>query len=237
MAHYLVTGATGGIGKAVCLRLAGHRLELVARQSTPLQELAASLPEASAFAADLSDEAGAEALQRWLADRPPLDGVVHAVGSLLLRPAHRCSLSEWRAVLATNLDSAFLVLRLAAQVKMRGSLVFCSSVAAQVGLANHEAIAAAKAGIEGLVRSAAATYAAYGLRVNAIAPGLTETPLTANLLASASLRTALTQQHPLGRLGRAEDQAAAICWLLGEESAWVTGQVIGVDGGYGAIRR
>lgn len=237
MAHYLITGATGGIGRAVCQRLASHRLTLVARQPEPLQALAAGLPDAVAIPADLSGEAGAEALQRSLAERPPLDGVVHAVGSLLLKPAHRCSFAEWRAVMAANLDSAFLVLRLAAQAKMRGSLVLCSTVAARVGLNNHEAIAAAKAGIEGLVRSAAATYAAQGLRVNAVAPGLTETPLTAGLLASDQVRAALVQQHPLGRIGRATDQAAAICWLLGEESAWVTGQVIAVDGGYGAIRR
>jgi len=237
MAHYLVTGATGGVGRAVCQRLSGHQLTLVARQLAPLIELAAGLPDALAFAADLTDEAGAEALQGCLAERPVLDGVVHAVGSLLLKPAHRCSLSEWRAVMAANLDSAFLVLRIAAQAKMRGSLVLCSSVAARVGLNNHEAIAAAKAGVEGLVRAAAATYAGQGMRVNAVAPGLTETPLTAGLLASPQMRTALAQQHPLGRIGRAEDQAAAICWLLSDESAWITGQVLGVDGGYGAIRR
>ena len=237
MPHYLITGASGGIGRAVCQRLSGHRLTVVARKAEALHQLAASLPDALAFPADLSSEAGAEALGQYLAERPPLDGVVHAVGSLLLKAAHRCSFSEWRTVMATNLDSAFLVLRLVAQAKMRGSLVLCSSVAAQVGLNNHEAIAAAKAGIEGLVRAAAATYASTGLRVNAIAPGLTETPLTAGILASEQLRTALSQQHPLGRIGRAEDQAAAICWLLSDESAWVTGQVIGVDGGYGAIRR
>lgn len=237
MAHYLITGATGGVGREVCLRLSGHRLTLVARQPAPLAELAAGLPDALAFPADLSLEDGAETLRGCLAERPPLDGVVHAVGSLLLKPAHRCTFAEWRAVMAANLDSAFLVLRLVAQAKMRGSLVLCSSVAAQVGLTNHEAIAAAKAGIEGLVRAAAATYAAQGLRVNAIAPGLTDTPMTAGILASQQLRAALVQQHPLGRIGRAEDQAAAICWLLSEESAWITGQVLGVDGGFGVIRR
>lgn len=237
MAHYLITGATGGIGRAVCQRLAGHRLTLVARQAAPLAELAASLPDAMALPADLSCEQGAEALQGCLADRPPIDGALHAVGSLLLKPAHRCTFTEWRAVMGANLDSAFLVLRLVAQAKMRGSLVLCSSVAARVGLNNHEAIAAAKAGIEGLVRAAAATYAGQGLRVNAIAPGLTETPLTAGILASQQFRAALVQQHPLGRIGQPEDQAAAICWLLGDESAWITGQVLGVDGGFSAIRR
>lgn len=237
MAHYLITGATGGIGRAVCQRLSGHRLTLVARQPAPIQELAASLPDAVAYPADLSLEAGAEGLRHFLVAQPQLDGVVHAVGSLLLKPAHRCSLNEWRAVMAANLDSAFLVLRLVAQAKMRGSLVLCSSVAARVGLNNHEAVAAAKAGIEGLVRAAAATYAGQGLRVNAIAPGLTETPLTAGILASEQMRSSLGQQHPLGRIGQPGDQAAAICWLLGEESSWVTGQVLAVDGGYGAIRR
>ena len=109
-------------------------------------------------------------------------------------------------------------------------------LAAGLGLANHEAIAAAKAGLEGLVRSAAATYAATGLRVNAIAPALTETPLTASMVASDAVRKAVTAMHPLGRLGTADDQAAAIAFLLSPAAGWITGQVLGVDGGLGRVR-
>ncbi len=111
-----------------------------------------------------------------------------------------------------------------------------SSAAARVGLANHEAIAAAKAGIEGLVRSAAATYGPAGLRVNAVAPGLTRTPLTERITSNDAAAEASRAMHVLGRLGEPQDVASAIAWLLDPDQSWVTGQVIGVDGGLGAVR-
>lgn len=115
-----------------------------------------------------------------------LDGVANCVGSLLLKPAHLTSAAEWHATLATNLGSAFATVRAAARAMMKtgGSIVLVSSVAARLGLANHEAIAAAKAGVGGLVISAAAAYAARGIRVNAVAPGMVRTPLTARLTQS-----------------------------------------------------
>jgi NAD(P)-dependent dehydrogenase (short-subunit alcohol dehydrogenase family) len=240
MSHYLITGAAGGIGSAIASRLTGHQLTLVGRNPTSLADLAAQHSGATTLATDLTTEAGAQALGDLLATLPPLAGAVHAVGSLILKPAHRLSFSEWRAALATNLDSAFLVLQLVAKAQVAQphpcSLVLISSVAAGLGLANHEAIAAAKAGIEGLVRAAAASYAGTGLRVNAIAPALTETPLTTGMTTNEQIRKAVTAMHPLGRLGTANDQAAAVCFLLGEESSWITGQVLGVDGGLRTVR-
>lgn len=243
--HLLITGATGGVGATLVrrLRLAHPTalLSLVARDGERLALLAEQVGGPTAvLATDLSTEAGAEALARHLDATPPPEGVAHLVGSLLLKPAHRTSFAEWRACQAANLDSAFLVLRAVsarlAPLKASGSLVFASSVAAGTGFANHEAIGAAKAGIEGLVRSAAATYAAQGLRINAIAPGLTETPLTSGLIAAPAVRTAMNALHPLGRIGTAEDQAAAVAWLLGPESSWITGQVLGIDGGLSRLR-
>ena len=231
MAHYLITGAAGGIGRALLKQLAGNELTVVGRDAEKLAGL--GFP---ALATDLSSEAGAAQLSEFLAGRPPLDGAAHCVGSLLLKPAHRLTFAEWRSQLATNLDSAFLLLQVVTKAQMRGSLVYVSSVAAGLGLANHEAIAAAKAGLEGLVRSAAASYAATGLRINAIAPALTETPLTASMIASEAVRKAVTAMHPLGRLGTADDQAAAIAFLLSPAASWITGQVLGVDGGLGRVR-
>ncbi len=115
-----------------------------------------------------------------------------------------------------------------------GSIVLASTVAVRQGVNNHETIGAAKAGIEGLVRSAAITYARTGIRFNAVAPGLTQTPLTAPLLKSDSGRAYSESLHPLGRLGEPADIASAMAYLLGPESSWVTGQVWGIDGGLGA---
>jgi NAD(P)-dependent dehydrogenase (short-subunit alcohol dehydrogenase family) len=117
-----------------------------------------------------------------------------------------------------------------------GSIVLMSSAAARIGLPNHEAIAAAKAGIIGLVYSAAATYAARRVRVNAVAPGLVQTPLTEKITSNERSRGFSLALHPLGRLGEAADIASAIRWLLNPEQSWVTGQVLGVDGGLGTLK-
>ncbi|KAG5192596.1 short chain dehydrogenase/reductase [Tribonema minus] len=118
-----------------------------------------------------------------------------------------------------------------------GSAVLFSSVAVQTGFPMHSVISAAKGGIEGLTRAAAAELSP-GIRVNAIAPSLTDTPLASKVLASAAAREGLAKLHPLARLGTADDQAALASWLLdSEESGWVTGQIIGVDGGRGAIHK
>jgi NAD(P)-dependent dehydrogenase (short-subunit alcohol dehydrogenase family) len=117
-----------------------------------------------------------------------------------------------------------------------GSVVLVSSSAAHVGLANHEAIAAAKGGVEALVRAAAATYAPRGIRVNAVAPGLVRTPLSARITENPAGEKASVAMHALGRLGEPADVAAAIQWLLGPDSGWVTGQVQRVDGGLATVR-
>ncbi len=117
-----------------------------------------------------------------------------------------------------------------------GSIVLVSSAAAQIGLANHEAIAAAKGGIAGLTLSAAASYAPSGVRVNAVAPGLVQTKLTERLTSSERAEEASRAMHALGRLGEPEDVASAIAFLLDPANSWITGQVIGVDGGLGSVR-
>jgi NAD(P)-dependent dehydrogenase (short-subunit alcohol dehydrogenase family) len=115
-------------------------------------------------------------------------------------------------------------------------VVLISSAAAMEGLANHEAIAAAKAGILGLTLSAAASYAGQNLRVNAVAPGLTETPLTAALTGNETSRRVSEAMHALGRLGKPEDIARAIVFLLDPANNWITGQVLAVDGGLSRVR-
>jgi NAD(P)-dependent dehydrogenase (short-subunit alcohol dehydrogenase family) len=167
-----------------------------------------------------------------------LDGIVNCAGSLILKPAHLTTTAEWQATLAANLSSAFGCVRAAGRLLKAegGSVVLVSSAAARVGLANHEAIAAAKAGVIGLVLSAAATYAKAKIRFNAVAPGLVRTPLTKGLVASELAEKASIGMHPLGRLGEPEDVARAIHFLLDPAQGWITGQVLGVDGGLADLR-
>jgi len=237
---YVVFGGTGGIGSALCRRLAarGARLTIAARDRQRVDALAGELG-ANGMALDATaatdvDCCVTDALER----HGRLDGVAHCVGSLLLKPAHLTTEDEWAAVLATNLTSAFLVLRAAARAMTRtgGSVVLMSSAAARLGLANHEAIAAAKAGVQGLALSAAASYAGRGIRVNAVAPGLVRTPLTARLTANEASLKASAALHALGRIGEPDEVASAIAWLLEPAQGWVTGQVLGVDGGLATVR-
>ncbi len=166
-----------------------------------------------------------------------LDGAVCCVGSILIKSAHATRMEEWQQVIAANLTSAFATVRAAAPVMRSaggGSIVLVSSAAAATGLPNHDAIASAKAGVEGLARAAAASYARWKVRVNAVAPGLVRTPLSAALWSSEARARAAAERHPLGRLGEPDDVALAIAGLL--ESTWITGQVLGVDGGLAAVR-
>ena len=239
-AVHLVLGASGGIGQAVAHELAsrGDRLVLAGRDAERLEELAGPLG-ADAEPVDAREpEAVKEVAVGALKRHGRLDGIVNCVGSLLLKPAHRTSVEEWDDTLATNLRSAFATVSAAATTmrKQGGSVVLMSSAAARLGMANHEAIAAAKAGVMGLTLSAAATYAAYGIRVNAVAPGLVRTPLTASLTRNEAQAKASEAMHPLGRLGTPEDVARAIVWLLDPHQSWLTGQVIGVDGGLATVR-
>lgn len=236
---YLVLGATGGIGSVLSRRLSARnaKLALAARSGDSLAALAGEL---NAFAApiDAGSFSSVETLAMEAKERfGRLDGIANCVGSLLLKPAHLTREEEWQQVLAANLTSAFSAVRAGGKALSEGgSIVLVSSAAARIGLANHEAIAAAKAGVIGLTLSAAATYASRGLRVNCVAPGLVRTPLTARLTASEAALKASTSLHPLGRAGEPAEVAEVIDWLLGPSSSWVTGQVIGVDGGLATVR-
>jgi NAD(P)-dependent dehydrogenase (short-subunit alcohol dehydrogenase family) len=237
---YLVFGATGGIGSALCRRLAarGARLVLAARDGEKLERLATEL---SAFACpvDVSHFEDVDAcVEKAVRLHGRVDGVANCAGSLLLKPAHSTTEAEWSAAVATNLTGAFAVVRASARAMLNagGSIVLVSSAAARVGLPNHEAIAAVKAGVIGLTLSAAATYAPRSIRVNCVAPGLVRTPLTARLTGNEASLEASRAMHPLGRVGEPRDVASALEWLLSPEQGWVTGQVLGVDGGLGSAR-
>jgi 3-oxoacyl-[acyl-carrier protein] reductase len=237
----VIFGASGGIGSALARQIAGEnrQLILVGREKDGLETIARAL-HAEAMCLDVTDSASVERCLEEVTERHgPLDGVVNCTGSLLLKPAHLTTDAEWMATLSSNLTSAFYILRSAAARMMKsggGSIVLLSSAVAQRGMINHEAIAAAKAGVIGLALSAAATYARYHIRVNCVAPGLTRTPLTEALTkneASLKLSAAL---HPLGRIGEPAEVASAIRWFLSPEQSWVTGQTLAVDGGLSSVQ-
>ncbi|GAB5535641.1 MAG: SDR family oxidoreductase [Rubricoccaceae bacterium] len=242
---YILIGGTGGIGAPLARRLAadGAHVILGARDADRLSALAGETG-AKAFTLDATQPEAVESLvQNAVTAHGQIDGLVNLVGSITLKPAHALSPEAFDETLRLNLYTAFYAVRSAAKVMQRntdpvgGSIVLMASVAAKLGLANHEAVAAAKAGVGGLVQSAAATYAPKGIRVNAVAPGLVRTPLAGRLVASEQAVAASAQMHPLGRIGEPEDLTDALAFLLdASRSGWVTGQTLSVDGGFANVR-
>ncbi|MBY0376047.1 MAG: SDR family oxidoreductase [Bryobacteraceae bacterium] len=236
MESVVIIGAAGGIGSALARRLAarGARLLLLGRHAATLDPLAAEL-NATAQAIDATSP---DQLEQAVTAFAPLTGIVNCAGSILLKPAHLTTESEWRQTIDTNLTTAYATVRAGAKAMMStgGSIVLCATAAARTGLANHEAIAAAKGGVIGLTLSAAASYAARSIRVNCVAPGLVDTPLAAKITSSEAALKASTAMHALGRIGQPQDVASAIAWFLDPENTWVTGQILGVDGGLGSVR-
>ena len=234
----LITGGSGGIGSAVARRAVarGARVALVARGAERLAALRDELG-AAVYCGDVLDfDAMGEIVARVEREVGEIDGVVNAVGSVFLRPLHATTLADWRATYEINVTSAFVLMRHVMPPMMRrkrGSVVLFSTVATSMGLPNHESIAAAKSAVEGLVRTAAISYARYNIRINAVAPALTRTPLAQAIWGNEMMLKASVAMHPLGRIGEPDDIAPAVDYFLDDASAWTTGQILGVDGGLG----
>jgi NAD(P)-dependent dehydrogenase (short-subunit alcohol dehydrogenase family) len=234
----IVVGGSGGIGSALAHRLAaaGRALHLIGRDAVKLRATAAETG-ASHAAADIGDrEALADAIA---AAGGAAAGLVYAVGSITLKPLARITDDDVERDFRLNALGAFRSVQLALPALKANpevaSVVLFSSIAVTQGFTSHASIGMAKGAVEGLTLSLAAELAPR-LRVNCIAPSLTQTPLAAGLTANAQMASAIAALHPLQRLGEADDIAALAAFLLGPDSGWITGQIIGVDGGRSTLR-
>ena len=229
---YLVFGATGAIGSSLAAQLkeSSHDVHLIARNEDEVKAISEELG-CSYSVADVLEE---NFVDKVKADTSDFDvkGVAYCVGSIDLKPLKRVTENNLNTCMKLNLYSAIEVIKGFQEdlKKNSGSIVLFSSVAAQKGFTNHTIIATAKAAIEGLTVTLAAEFAP-NIRVNCVAPSLTNSKIAQSMLKNPIVAEALAKAHPLKRVGEGKDSAALAKFLLTEESSWVTGQVIGVDGG------
>lgn len=231
-----VTGSTRGIGRAIAVQLhqAGARVAVVGRDATRAAEVASSLGAGTVGVA--CDVANAAQLEAAIAAAEqalgPIDILVNNAGLTRDNLMLRLSEDDWDSVLAANLKGAFLAMRTVTRGMMKrrsGRIINISSIVGLTGNKGQSNYAASKAGLIGLTKAAAKEYASRGILVNAIAPGFIETDMTASLPEAA--RNVLLGDIALGRLGRPEDIAAAVLFLASDLAAYITGQVLVVDGG------
>ena len=237
----LITGAAGGLGKSLADHLAseGWQLIVTSRDADRLKN--AFGDQHLQITADCATPEGVSRIFEIAQEHSLIpQAFAHCVGNIRLGALHRLSRAEFDESIEANLSSAFHSLAgfvgHLRQHNLPGSAVLVSSVAAQIGTPNHEAVAAAKAGVEGLARGTAATYAPYGIRVNVVAPGIMDSPATERLLATDALRAAAARQYPLPGIGSTTELAELMAWLLSHRSGRVTAQVWSVDGGFTGVR-
>tara|TARA_A100001015_G_scaffold320329_1_gene446303 strand:+ start:2755 stop:3432 length:678 start_codon:yes stop_codon:yes gene_type:complete len=214
----LIIGAAGGIGSELVKGLMGTSNLLLGYFNSSL-----NVPVESHHVDATDFNSVHEFVEKGLEKFGTVDAAVCLPGSLILKPAHRCSEEEFKNTINTNLKSSFSVVRAAGALLENSSIVLMSTAAASIGLSNHELIVSAKAGVEGLARSAAKTYARKNLRFNTISPGMVETPLTSSITSNEIVRKASEKMHVLQRIGKPRDISNMIKFLINPENDWITG--------------
>lgn len=231
MGNYVIVGGSAGIGRALSYRLSreGHEVHVISRGRS---ELGGDF-SGQHYEVDItSSEAAFPQLDK------AIDGFVYAVGSIHLQPFQRLKEADFQSDFNLNVLGAIRSLKhFLPQLKQspHASVVLISTVAVQLGLPFHSSISASKGAIEGLTRSLAAEWAPR-IRVNAIAPSLTETRLSQPLIDNDAKRAASEKRHPMQRIGQPDDIASSIEFLLSPASSWITGQILSVDGGLSSLR-
>ena len=229
--NILIVGGSSGIGLALGSQLSAlqARVFTASRTQPPVPDRGTYLP------LDVEQPVG-EALAA-LPDT--LHGLVYCPGTISLRPFNRLTEQAFLKDFRVNVLGAVNVIQ-ACLPRLKGaqgaSIVLFSTVAARTGMNFHASIATAKSGLEGLALSLAAELSGSRIRVNVVALSLTDTPLAKNLLASDEKREASNKRHPLGRIGTAEEVAGVAAFLLSDQTSWMTGQILGVDGGMGNLK-
>jgi NAD(P)-dependent dehydrogenase (short-subunit alcohol dehydrogenase family) len=237
MTKQIIIGGSGGIGQALARRLAasGASVHLIGRNGAKLSALAEELKGTFAIA-DVADRGGLEvAIQ---AAGPEISGLCYAAGTINLKTLGRLTDADIDRDFEVNAKGAFRAVQLALpalKASPAAAILLFSTVAVAQGFASHVSIGMAKGAVEGLTRSLAAELAPK-IRVNCIAPSLTKTPLAAGLTSNEAMATSIAGLHALQRLGEADDMAALGALLLSPDGGWITGQIIGVDGGRSTLR-
>tara|TARA_B100001113_G_scaffold232462_1_gene190978 strand:+ start:174 stop:902 length:729 start_codon:yes stop_codon:yes gene_type:complete len=241
--NVVIFGATGGIGKCLSAELAkDNNLFLGSRNKDKIENLLSLIDTQSLCSGIELDATKFESVKYFLEKAAnflgSIDCIINCTGSLLLKPAHLTNEDELENVFKTNVYSSFSIIKYGFKYlrKNGGSMIFFSSAAAMVGLKNHEAIAAAKGAISSMVLSSASTYSKYNIRLNAIAPGLVQTPLTDKITSNKISLEYSKSIHGLNRIGKPENFIPIIKSLIDKRSDWITGQTIAIDGGLSNVK-
>jgi NAD(P)-dependent dehydrogenase (short-subunit alcohol dehydrogenase family) len=227
---YLIFGATGSVGSSLAeqLKNSGNNIHLVARNESEVKIIAEKL-SCSYTVADVLEDGFIEKVK---SDINEIKGIAYCVGSIDLKPLRMVTEADMNKCMKLNLYSAIEAIKGYQEIlkKNKGSVVLFSTVAAQRGFTNHTIIASAKAAVEGLTVTLAAEFAP-NIRVNCVAPSLSKSKIAEPMLKNATIAEGIAKAHPLKRLGEGKDSAALAKFLITEDSSWITGQVIAVDGG------